>query len=144
VLFLSDEKLGARIDGTTWRTYFMVSMASFGAMVAALNVGALVNAHLTADLTSRLKVLQLPSNFISIVINAIENGTVPGWVQGGSSIEDHVTEAAYGAFRSGLAEALITAGIAMLVAAFISATTLGRRSTDSSFSLEPGHDRNPT
>jgi EmrB/QacA subfamily drug resistance transporter len=99
-----------------------------GAVFGVAVLGALVNAHLTADLTSRLKVLKIPSNFISIVINAIENGTVPGGVQGGSSIEDHVIEAAYGAFRSGLEEALITAGIAMMVAAFIAATTLGRRS----------------
>jgi EmrB/QacA subfamily drug resistance transporter len=109
-----------------------------GAVFGVAVLGALVNAHLTADLTSRLKVLQIPSNFISIVINAIENGTVPGGVQGGSSIEDHVIEAAYGAFRAGLEEALVTAGLAMLVAALISAMTLGSRFTAS---FSPGHDQ---
>ena len=38
-LFLHNEHPTARIAGTNWKTYFMVSMASFGAMVAALNAG---------------------------------------------------------------------------------------------------------
>jgi len=57
-------------------------------------LAALVNAHLTSDLTVRLKVLQIPANFISIVITAVETGTVPSGV-GGGSIEDRVIEAAY-------------------------------------------------
>lgn len=109
-----------------------------GAVFGVAVLGALVNAHLTADLTSRLKVLKIPSNFISIVIGAIENGTVPGGVAGGSTIEDRVIEAAYGAFRSGLEEALVTAGIAMLVAAIIAATSLGGGRDDDEPSLD--HD----
>ena len=35
MLFLHNEHPTAHIAGTTWRTYFMVSMASFGAMVAS-------------------------------------------------------------------------------------------------------------
>ena len=38
VLFLAQRAPG-HIAGTTWKTYFMVSMASFGAMVASLNAG---------------------------------------------------------------------------------------------------------
>jgi hypothetical protein len=95
-----------------------------GAVFGVAVLGALVNAHLSGDLTSRLQRLHIPSNFISIVINAIENGTVPGGVTGGSSIEDRVIEAAYGAFRSGLEIALITSGILMLIAAMIAAVTL--------------------
>jgi len=87
-------------------------------------LGALVNAHLSGDLTSRLQRLHIPSNFISIVINAIEHGTVPGGITGGSSIEDRVIAATYGAFRSGLEIALITSGTLMLVAAMIAAVTL--------------------
>lgn len=101
-----------------------------GAVFGVAVLGALVNAHLTADLTSRLKVLKIPANFISIVISAVENGTVPGGVQGGSTIEDHVIQAAYGAFRRGLEEALLTAGIAMLLAAVIAAITLKKPGGD--------------
>jgi EmrB/QacA subfamily drug resistance transporter len=98
-----------------------------GAVFGVAILGALVNAHLTGDLTLRLRSLHIPSNFISIIINAIETGTVPGGVRGGSTIEDQVIQAAYGAFRSGLQEALLTAGVAMLVAGLIAAITLGGR-----------------
>jgi len=96
-----------------------------GAVFGVAVLGALVNAHLTADLTSRLKVLQIPANFISIVITAVETGAVPNGSSTGSSIEDHVVAAAYHAFRSGLQEALLIAGLAMLVAAVVAAITLG-------------------
>ena len=96
-----------------------------GAVFGVAVLGALVNAHLTGDLTLRLKALHIPSNFISIVISAVETGTVPSGVHGGSSIEDRVIEAAYAAFRSGLEAALLIAGIAMLGAAVVAATTLG-------------------
>lgn len=40
VLFLGDQKAGGVVDGTVpWRVYLMVSMCSFGALVAALNAG---------------------------------------------------------------------------------------------------------
>jgi ABC-2 type transport system permease protein len=40
LLFLHDHSPGKRIDsGVTWRVYLMVSMCSFGALVAALNAG---------------------------------------------------------------------------------------------------------
>jgi hypothetical protein len=95
-----------------------------GAVFGVAVLGALVNAHLSVDLTGRLQRLGVPSNFISIVINAIENGTVPGGVSGGGTIEDRVIEAAYGAFRSGLEVALVTSGILMFLAALIAAVTL--------------------
>jgi EmrB/QacA subfamily drug resistance transporter len=98
-----------------------------GAVFGVAVLGALVNAHLTGDLTLRLKALKIPANFISIVINALETGSVPSGVQGASTIEDKVIHAAYIAFRNGLSEALLTAGIGMLVAAVISAATLGHR-----------------
>lgn len=95
-----------------------------GAVFGVAVLGALVNAHLTGDLTSRLRTLHIPSNFIAIVIGAVETGTVPGGVQGASTIEERVIQAAYGAFRSGLEEALVTSGIAMLIAGVIGAATL--------------------
>jgi ABC-2 type transport system permease protein len=40
MLFLSDRRAGRIVDGTVpWRVYLMVSMCSFGALVAALNAG---------------------------------------------------------------------------------------------------------
>jgi EmrB/QacA subfamily drug resistance transporter len=98
-----------------------------GSVFGVAVLGALVNAHLTADLTRRLHELRIPANFISIVINAIETGSVPRGVRGGGSIEDRVIEAAYGAFRSGLETALIAAGLAMLCAALLAAATLSTR-----------------
>jgi hypothetical protein len=110
-----------------------------GAVFGVAVLGALVNAHLTSDLTMRLKVLQIPANFISIVITAIETGTVPSGVGGGGSggsIEDRVIESAYHAFRSGLQEALIIAGLGMLVAAFVAAITLGASGSATHDTLE--------
>jgi predicted MFS family arabinose efflux permease len=107
-----------------------------GSVFGVAVLGALVNAHLTGDLTHRLKVLKIPANFISIIINAVETGTVPSGVKGGSSIEDHVIQAAYGAFRSGLEQSLVIAGVGMLIAAVIAVRTLGPRQ-DASSELVP-------
>lgn len=98
-----------------------------GAVFGVAVLGALVNAHLTSDLTQRLHVLKIPANFISIVISAIETGGVPSGVNGhgsGASIEDKVIGAAYGAFRSGLDVALLASGAAMIGVALIAAATL--------------------
>jgi hypothetical protein len=108
-----------------------------GAVFGVAVLGALVNAHLSGDLTSRLQRLHIPSNFISIIINPIENVTVPGAVRGGSSIEDRVIEAAYGAFRSGLEVALVTSGLAMLGAELIAAVTLNPRPSRMGHTIGP-------
>jgi ABC-2 type transport system permease protein len=61
ILFLHNEHPAARIAGTTWRTYFMVSMASFGAMVAALNAGGTrLAAERASGWTRQLRVTPLP------------------------------------------------------------------------------------
>jgi EmrB/QacA subfamily drug resistance transporter len=96
-----------------------------GAVFGVAVLGALVNANLTAGLTRRLHVLKIPANFISVIINAIETGIVPGGVKGGGTIEDKVIVAAYAAFRSGLKTALLTSGVALLFGAVIAATTVG-------------------
>ena len=100
-----------------------------GSVFGVAVLGALVNAHLTSDLTARLHALQIPGNFISIVIGAIETGIVPSGVSGGGSIEDKVILAAYGAFRSGLEAALVTSGVALLAAAVVAIVTLEPRRT---------------
>ncbi|MGH9016221.1 MAG: ABC transporter permease [Acidimicrobiales bacterium] len=62
VLFLNNEQPAAHIAGTTWKTYFMVSMASFGAMVAALNAGGTrLAAERASGWTRQLRVTPLPS-----------------------------------------------------------------------------------
>jgi len=62
ILFLNNEHPGTRIAGTTWKTYFMVSMASFGAMVASLNAGGTrLAAERASGWTRQLRVTPLPS-----------------------------------------------------------------------------------
>jgi EmrB/QacA subfamily drug resistance transporter len=100
-----------------------------GAVFGVAVLGALVNAQLTGALTSRLRVLKIPSSFFSTIISFIETGTAPkGIVVGngnGNSIQDHVVQAVYGAFRTGLEQSLVVAGVGMLVAAGIAVRTLG-------------------
>ena len=102
-----------------------------GAVFGVAVLGALVNSQLTGALTQRLIALKIPTNFFSTIITAIETGTVPtgvGPTHGtGNAIEDHVIEAVYGAFRSGLEQSLVVAGVGMLVAAIIAVQTLGPR-----------------
>jgi len=98
-----------------------------GAVFGVAVLGALVNANLTVGLTKRLHALKIPANFISVIVNAIETGIVPSGVKGGGTIEDKVIVAAYSAFRSGLETALVTSGIALLLAAVVAAVTLGGR-----------------
>jgi len=102
-----------------------------GSVFGVAVLGALVNAQLTGALTHRLKVLKIPTSFFSEIISFIETGTAPkGIVVGsgsGNTIEDHVVQAVYGAFRTGLEQSLVLAGIGMLVAAAIAVRTLGPR-----------------
>jgi ABC-2 type transport system permease protein len=61
-LFLHSLQPAVHIAGTTWNTYFMVSMASFGAMVAALNAGGTrLAAERASGWTRQLRVTPLPA-----------------------------------------------------------------------------------
>ena len=61
-LFLHNEHPAAHIAGTTWRTYFMVSMASFGAMVASLNAGGTrLASERASGWTRQLRVTPMPA-----------------------------------------------------------------------------------
>ena len=102
-----------------------------GAAFGVANLGTLVNAHLTGDFTHRLKVPKIPGNLVSIIISAVETGTAPSDVKGGGSIENHVIQAAYGVFRSGLERSLVIAGVGVLIAAAIAARTLSPRARSS-------------
>jgi MFS family permease len=100
-----------------------------GSVFGVAVLGALVNAQLTGALTHRLRMLKVPSSFFSEIISFIETGTAPKGVAvgngSGNTIEDHVVQAVYGAFRTGLEQSLVVAGVGMLVAAGISVRTLG-------------------
>jgi ABC-2 type transport system permease protein len=72
ILFLHNEHPAAHIAGTTWRTYFMVSMTSFGAMVAALNAGGTrLAAERASGWTRQLRVTPLPSwSYVTVKVAA--------------------------------------------------------------------------
>ena len=48
-----------------------------GAVIGVAVLGMLVSSQLNASLVGRLRALGIPASFQSIVINAIETGTVP-------------------------------------------------------------------
>ena len=93
-----------------------------GAVIGVAVLGALVNAQLHSSLTSRLVHLGIPANFQTIVINAVETGTVPtsgnASKEGGALVQE-VIHAAYDAFYSGLHAALIlSAGLVLAAGLF--------------------------
>jgi EmrB/QacA subfamily drug resistance transporter len=94
-----------------------------GAVLGVAVLGALVNSQLNAHLVASLRSLGIPANFQSIVINAVETGTVPSAGQGagpagagyGKIVQD-VIHAAYSAFYSGLRAALFLSAAIVLAA----------------------------
>jgi EmrB/QacA subfamily drug resistance transporter len=101
-----------------------------GSVFGVAVLGALVNSHLTSDLSHRLHILQIPLVDQRIAIRAIETGLVPtgsklnAYPQRYHKIIHEVIRAAYGAFGAGLNEALIVAGAAMLASAIVALATL--------------------
>jgi EmrB/QacA subfamily drug resistance transporter len=111
-----------------------------GAVTGVAVLGALVNAQLHADLISRLNRLGIPTNFQSIVVNAIETGGVPPsgttTSAGGSdnaAIVQQVINAAYHAFGTGLHAALYLSAALVIGAGILAAITL----------RPPAHPRSP-
>ncbi len=108
-----------------------------GAVTGVAVLGALVNAELRADLTSRLHDLGIPAGFQSLVINALETGQVPSSgntagaggarAAGEGALVQKVIHAAYHAFQSGLHVALLLSAGLMVAAAVLVALTLGRQ-----------------
>jgi EmrB/QacA subfamily drug resistance transporter len=101
-----------------------------GAVFGTAVLGAIVNAHLTSDLSGRLSQLGIPSGFQAVVIGALENGTVPNGnttptqEQAFGPIVAHVVNAAYAAFRDGLRVALLGSAVLIVVAAVIAYITV--------------------
>jgi EmrB/QacA subfamily drug resistance transporter len=101
-----------------------------GVVFGVAILGSLVNAHLTSDLSARLHRIGVPASFNGLIINAIEQGSVPHGGGGGGvagaqhsygSIVDRVISAAYAAFHDGLAAALVISAILIAVAACVAA-----------------------
>jgi EmrB/QacA subfamily drug resistance transporter len=98
-----------------------------GAVVGVAALGALVNAHLTGDLASRLKDIGITGSVQSLIINAVETG---GGSQGAGIDIAHppkllkpIVDAATAAFRTGLHQALLASAVIILVAAVVTALT---------------------
>ncbi|HEX3908576.1 MAG TPA: MFS transporter [Mycobacteriales bacterium] len=117
-----------------------------GVVFGVAVLGALVNAHLTTDLSARLERLGIPATFQSIVINAVERGTVPsggnapGSAQSYGTIVNRVISAAYGAFRSGLTTALITSAVLIALAGAFAAYAARRTGSGLDASDEVGRE----
>jgi EmrB/QacA subfamily drug resistance transporter len=97
-----------------------------GAVIGVAVLGMLVNAQLNAHLIASLRRLGIPANFQSIVITAIETGSVPssrnasgaGPASGGRLVHE-VIDAAYSAFYAGLHAALfLSAGLVFAAGLF--------------------------
>jgi ABC-2 type transport system permease protein len=63
MLFLGDRKAGEIVAGTVpWRVYLMVSMCSFGALVAALTAGARLATERVSGWARQLRVTPIPAS----------------------------------------------------------------------------------
>jgi EmrB/QacA subfamily drug resistance transporter len=95
-----------------------------GAVVGVAALGALVNAHLTSDFAGRLNDIGVTGSIQTLIITAVETGGGQG---GGIDIAHPplilkpIVDAATGAFRSGLHQALLASAIAILAAALATA-----------------------
>jgi MFS family permease len=98
-----------------------------GAVAGVAVLGSVVNGQLTVNLVQRLIAIGIPPQFRSIVISAVETGSVHSQASayhGGGSLQvivNQVVTAAYGAFGSGLNLALLMAGSLVLLAAVVAA-----------------------
>jgi EmrB/QacA subfamily drug resistance transporter len=95
-----------------------------GAVVGVVALGALVNAHLTGDLSDRLSAIGITGSIQKLIIDAIETG---GGNVGGIDIAHPpvilrpIVDAATGAFRAGVHQALLASAVLILVAAAVTA-----------------------
>ena len=101
-----------------------------GAVAGVAVLGSVVNAQLTVGLAHRLTAIGIPQQFQSIVIAAVESGTVGSQAKayhGGGSLQtivNQVVTSAYGAFGAGLDLALLMAASILLLACIIAAVGL--------------------
>jgi EmrB/QacA subfamily drug resistance transporter len=107
-----------------------------GSVVGVAVLGSLVNGHLTVGLSQRLAELGVPPVFRTVIINAVETGTVPsGGGAGGAEatygpIVGKVIDAAFGAFHTGLSISLTVSGIMILASGLVAMFTLAPKRTE--------------
>jgi len=97
-----------------------------GAVIGVAVLGMLVNSQLNANLVASLRHLGIPANFQSIVITAVETGTVPSSQHAAGAgpaseakLVQEVINAAYSAFGTGLHAALyVSAGLVFAAGLF--------------------------
>lgn len=102
------------------------TMRQIGAVVGVAVLGSVVNAQLNSGLVARLNQLGIPADFQSIIIRAVETGTVPAGghteaVGAFGPVVNQVIHATYAAFHAGLDTALLVSAILILVAAGVTA-----------------------
>jgi EmrB/QacA subfamily drug resistance transporter len=105
-----------------------------GAVIGVAVLGMLVNSQLNSHLITSLRRLGIPANFQSIVINAIETGTVPssrhakgvGPANEGKLVQE-VIHAAYSAFYAGLHAALFFSAGLVFAAGLFTLAMFGSR-----------------
>jgi hypothetical protein len=96
-----------------------------GSVAGVAALGAMVNAHLTGDLATRLAHIGITGGAQALIINAVETGGGGG--NGGIDIAHPpailapIVNAAAGAFRTGLHQALLVSALLMVLAALVTA-----------------------
>jgi EmrB/QacA subfamily drug resistance transporter len=116
-----------------------------GAVIGVAVLGSIVNSKLTGDLAAKLKAIGIPPSFQSLVIHAVTDGGIGS--SGAATAAEHnknatiakiatkVVNAAYGAFGSGLHEALEISGGLLLAGAVVAALTIRRSRHGESYDL---------
>jgi len=104
-----------------------------GAVIGVAVLGMLVNAQLNTHLVASLRHLGIPADFQSIVISAVETGTVPSsrnaagaGPAGQAKLVQEVIQAAYSAFYAGLHAALFLSAGLVLAAGLFTVLWFGR------------------
>jgi EmrB/QacA subfamily drug resistance transporter len=104
-----------------------------GAVVGVVALGSLVNSHLTSDLSDRLTALGITGSIQKLIIDAVETG---GGNVGGIDIAHPpailkpIVDAATGAFRAGVHQALLASAVLILLAAVATALVPARSEAD--------------
>jgi MFS family permease len=98
-----------------------------GVVFGVAVLGSLINAHLTGDLSARLRQLGVPQAFRTLVLSAVRTGDIPTGGSSQSSTTQRIVAAAFEAFRSGLTAALVTSAVLIAVAGAVATVITLRR-----------------
>lgn len=117
-----------------------------GAVFGVAILGSVINAQLSSQLVVQLTKLGIPAQFQTIVLNAVEKGSLPAASQSGAtakavaaggaaaaghaSLVQKVIDAAYGAFYAGLDIAMLLSAALILAAGVLAAFTVHSQPAD--------------